>query len=110
MGLLVDGNWQDKWYDTESTGGRFVRRDSAFRNWVTTDGSPGPTGDGGFAAEPGRYHLYISYACPWASRALIFRALKGLEGAITLSVTHPHMGEQGWSFHDDAGENGRAHV
>ena len=78
MGLLVDGHWQDQWYDTKSTGGRFVRQDSAFRNWVTRDGSPGPGGVGGFKAEPGRYHLYVSLACPWAHRTLIFRKLKGL--------------------------------
>ncbi|MCW1000471.1 glutathione S-transferase family protein, partial [Streptococcus anginosus] len=70
MGLLVDGKWYDKWYDTESTGGHFVRKDSQFRNWITKDGSPGPTGEGGFKAEAGRYHLYVSYACPWASRTL----------------------------------------
>ena len=81
MGLLVDGIWRDQWYDTKSTGGRFVRQDSAFRNWITPDGSPGPTGDGGFEAEPGRYHLYVSLACPWAHRTLIFRRLKGLEDA-----------------------------
>ena len=97
MGVLVDGVWQDKWYDTRSTGGRFVRPDSRFRNWVTADGSPGPTGEGGFKAEPGRYHLYVSLACPWANRTLIFRALKGLEGMIGVSVTHWLMAENGWS-------------
>ena len=76
MGLLVDGVWQDKWYDTDAAKGRFVRADSSFRNWVTADGAPGPSGEGGFKAEPGRYHLYVSYACPWAHRTLIFRALK----------------------------------
>ena len=79
MGLLVDGDWHDQWYDTQSTGGRFVRKDAAFRNWVTSDGSPGPTGRGGYKAEPGRYHLYVSLACPWAHRTLIFRKLKGLK-------------------------------
>jgi glutathionyl-hydroquinone reductase len=98
MGLLVKGEWRDEWYDTESTGGEFVRQDAAFRNWVTEDGAPGPTGEGGFAAEPGRYHLYVSLACPWAHRTLIFRALKGLEDAISVSVVHPHMLENGWEF------------
>jgi glutathionyl-hydroquinone reductase len=98
MGTMIDGKWHDRWYDTASTGGRFVRVDSAFRNWVTPDGSPGPSGSGGFKAEPGRYHLYVSYACPWASRALILRKLKGLEGMIGLSVTHWLMAEQGWTF------------
>ncbi len=98
MGLLVDGKWQDKWYDTKSTGGRFKRESAKFRNWVTPDGAPGPTGDGGFAAEPGRYHLYVSYACPWAHRTLIFRQLKGLTEMIGLSVVHWFMGDQGWMF------------
>lgn len=98
MGVLVDGIWKDEWYDTQSTGGRFVREASQYRNWITTDGRPGPTGEGGFAAEPGRYHLYVAYACPWAHRTLIMRALKGLESAISLSVTHWHMGENGWTF------------
>lgn len=105
MGRLVDGEWRDEWYDTSSTGGEFVRQDAAFRNWVTADGSPGPSGDGGFAAEPGRYHLYVSLACPWAHRTLIFRVLKGLEDAISVSVVHPHMLENGWHFAPcDAGE------
>ncbi len=98
MGLLVDGVWHDRWYDTESTGGRFVRKASQFRNWVTPDGSPGPTGKGGFKAECDRYHLYVSYACPWAHRTLIFRALKGLEDAISLSVVNWFMGDRGWTF------------
>lgn len=100
MGLLVDGVWHDHWYDTKSSKGRFVRKASQFRNWVTADGSPGPTGEGGFKAEPGRYHLYVSYACPWAHRALIFRALKGLEESISLSVVHWYMGADGWTFDD----------
>ena len=105
MGRLVDGEWRDEWYDTASTGGEFVRQDAVFRNWVTADGSPGRSGDGGFAAEPGRYHLYVSLACPWAHRTLIFRALKGLEDAISVSVVHPHMLENGWHFAPcDAGE------
>ncbi len=98
MGTLVEGVWKDQWYDTQSTGGRFVRWESRYRNWITRDGAPGPTGEGGFKAEPGRYHLYVSFACPWAHRTLIMRALKGLESAISLSVAHWHMGENGWTF------------
>ena len=103
MGLLVDGRWQDQWYDTAKSGGRFVRSESAFRNWVTADGSAGPSGKGGFRAQPGRYHLYVSLACPWAHRTLIFRKLKGLEGAISLSVVHWLMAENGWTFADGEG-------
>lgn len=103
MGLLVNGVWQDQWYDTKSTGGRFVRHDSVFRNWVTADGSAGQSGEGGFKAEPGRYHLYVSLACPWAHRTLIFRKLKKLENAISLSVVDPLMGEEGWTFSDYPG-------
>jgi putative glutathione S-transferase len=98
MGLLVEGKWTDRWYDTSASGGRFVRQESAFRNWITPDGAPGPTGKGGFAAARGRYHLYVSLACPWAHRTLIFRALKGLESAISLSVVNWLMGDQGWTF------------
>ena len=98
MGLLVDGVWHDQWYDTANSGGRFERSAAQFRNWVTADGSPGPSGQGGFKAEPGRYHLYVSYACPWAHRTLIFRALKRLEAHISLSVVHWHMAENGWTF------------
>jgi len=97
MGLLVDGRWHDQWYDTAESKGRFERSASRFRNWITPDGSPGPTGVGGFAAAPGRYHLYVSLACPWAHRTLIFRALKGLEDMVGVSVVHWHMAEQGWS-------------
>ncbi len=100
MGLLVDGEWHDQWYDTESTGGRFERDKAAFRNWVTADGSPGPQGSGGFKAEPDRYHLYVAYACPWANRALIFRKLKGLEQMIPISVVNPLMREKGWTFQE----------
>ncbi len=92
MGLLVDGVWQNRWYDTASTGGRFVRADSRFRDRVTADGSSG------FKAEAGRYHLYVSYACPWAHRTLIFRALKGLEATISVSVVEPLMLEHGWTL------------
>ncbi|MGT2801602.1 glutathione S-transferase family protein [Streptococcus henryi] len=103
MGLLQDGQWVDQWYDTKSTGGNFVRTTTQFRNWVTADGSAGPTGKGGFKAESGRYHLYISLACPWASRTLIMRALKGLEDHISISVVHPLMLENGWSFEEGDG-------
>ncbi|WMB27804.1 glutathione S-transferase family protein [Streptococcus didelphis] len=103
MGLLVDGKWQDKWYDTKSTGGKFERSQTQFRNWVTADGSAGPTGQAGFKAESGRYHLYISLACPWASRTLIMRKLKGLEEHISLSIVNPYMLEHGWTFDDYAG-------
>jgi putative glutathione S-transferase len=97
MGMLVNGEWQDVWYDTESTGGRFVRKDSEFRDRVTADGSSG------FPAESGRYHLYVSYACPWAHRTLIFRRLKGLTDHISVSVVHPLMLENGWTFLDGDG-------
>lgn len=103
MGLLVDGVWQDRWYDMKSTGGRFVRKDAAFRNWITVDGAPGSTGTGGFKAEPGRYHLYVALACPWAHRALIMRKLKGLEEMIGLSVVHWLMLENGWTFEEGPG-------
>ena len=103
MGLLVDGVWQDQWYDTKSTGGRFVRKDSAFRNWITADGSAGPTGQEGFKAEAGRYHLYVSLACPWAHRALIMRKLKGLEAMIGVSTVHWRMLDQGWTFEEGPG-------
>ncbi|MBR1219248.1 glutathione S-transferase family protein [Bradyrhizobium sp. U87765 SZCCT0131] len=103
MGLLVDGQWQDKWYDTKASGGRFERKASSFRNWVTADGSPGPGGDGGFKAEAGRYHLYVSLACPWAHRTLIMRALKKLDGVISLSVVNWLMLERGWTFADGPG-------
>lgn len=99
MGLLQDGKWVDQWYDTKSSGGRFKRKDAQFRNWITTDGSAGPSGEAGFKAEPDRYHLYVSLACPWAHRTLIFRALKGLEEMIPISVVHWHMAEDGWTFH-----------
>ncbi len=101
MGLLVDGRWQDRWYETRD--GRFERQDSLFRNWVTADGAAGPTGESGFKAEPGRYHLFVSLACPWAHRTLILRSLKGLQPTVGLSVTHWLMGEQGWSFEQSAG-------
>ena len=98
MGLLVDGKWHDEWYDTKTTAGRFLRSDAQFRNWITPDGSAGPSGTGGFAAVAGRYHLYVGHACPWAHRTVIFRLLKGLQEHVSLSVVHWFMAEQGWSF------------
>jgi putative glutathione S-transferase len=98
MGFLINGKWTQDEAGKADTSGRFQRVASSLRNWITPDGAPGPTGDGGFAAEPGRYHLYVSLACPWAHRALILRKLKGLEGMISLSVTHWLMAEEGWSF------------
>ncbi len=103
MGLLQEGKWVDQWYDTKSTNGRFVRKAPQFRNWVTADGAAGPSGKGGFKAEPGRYHLYVSLACPWAHRTLIVRALKGLEKMISVSVVHWYMAENGWTF--DVGDS-----
>ena len=98
MGMLIDGRWQSEQAFPTSQQGDFVRRDSVIRNWVTADGSPGPSGRGGFAAEPGRYHLYVSLACPWAHRTLILRVLKRLENVIPVSVVDPFMGENGWAF------------
>lgn len=101
MGKLINGVWSDEWYDTKSHGGEFVRDTSKYCNWVTADGSPGPSGEGGFRAESGRYHLYVSYACPWAHRTLIFRALKDLADHIEVSVVHPDMLGDGWGFDED---------
>ena len=99
MGLLVDGVWRDDSFDkARMEGGRFNRPTTKFRNWITPDGSPGPSGEGGFPAEAGRYHLYVSLACPWAHRTIIFRQLKRLESVISMSVTSWHMGENGWTF------------
>lgn len=103
MGLLIDGVWHDQGYDTRASGGRFQRSESAFRNWITPDGAPGPTGAGGFRAEPGRYHLYVSLACPWAHRTLIFRKLKRLEPMIGVSVVHWLMAAEGWTFEPGEG-------
>ncbi len=103
MGILVDGKWHDVWYDTKESKGRFVRSESQFRNWITADGSAGPSGKDGFKAESGRYHLYISLACPWAHRALIFRKLKGLESMIGLSAVNSYMGAEGWTFEPGPG-------
>ncbi|GFE65014.1 glutathione S-transferase family protein [Litoreibacter roseus] len=101
MGLLIDGEWHDKWYDTEKSGGAFERSTAGFRNWITADGTAGPSGEGGFQAEADRYHLYVSLACPWAHRTLIFRKLKGLEDLIDVSVVHPDMMGDGWTFETD---------
>lgn len=106
MGLLVDGTWQDQWYDTKSTNGRFVRKDASFRNWLTADGEAGPSGEGSFKAEADRYHLYVSLACPWAHRTLIFRKLKKLEDLISVSVVHHFMGAEGWTFDTDEAATG----
>ncbi len=106
MGRLVDGKWQDIWYDTKATKGRFERSQSQFRNWVTADGSAGPSGKSGFKAEAGRYHLYVSYACPWAHRTLIFRKLKKLEDLISVSVVDYLMLENGWEFRKRDGATG----
>ncbi len=98
MGLLVDGKWTDQWYDTKASGGKFIRSEAQFRHWVTPDGSAGPTGNAGFKAESGRYHLYVSLACPWAHRTLIMRQLKQLTEHISVSVVHSDMLEEGWMF------------
>jgi putative glutathione S-transferase len=98
MGILINGQWHDVPPNLNEGDGRFVRKASAFRNWITPDGSPGPSGSGGFAAKAGRYRLYVSLACPWAHRTLIFRAIKGLQEMIPVSVTHWLMAERGWTF------------
>lgn len=98
MSLMVNGELREDWLESEVEDGAFVRKDSQFRNWVTIDGKAGPTGTGGFKAEPNRYHLYVSYACPWAHRTLIFRKLKKLEEIISVSVVDPYMGDKGWKF------------
>ncbi|MCF1708061.1 glutathione S-transferase family protein [Tabrizicola sp. J26] len=101
MGQLVSGRWDPAWYDTKSSGGAFQRSVASFRNWITADGSAGPTGEAGFRVESGRYHLYVSYACPWAHRTLIFREMKGLSPHIDVSVVHPDMLADGWTFSTD---------
>src|ERR1700721_1350953 len=107
MGLLVDGVWQQdspgKEFGAPPEGGQFIRRTTVFHNYVTADGSPGPTGTGGFAAERGRYHLYVSLAFPWAHRPLIFRKLKKLEDVISVSVTEALLGKKGWEFGTEPG-------
>lgn len=107
MGQLVDGIWHDDWYDTGKSGGAFERSTASFRNWITADGSAGPSGAGGFKAESSRYHLYVSYACPWAHRTMIFRQIKELADHISFDVVHPDMLSDGWTFAtDDAGATG----
>ncbi len=106
MGMLVDGKWKDQWYDTKKSGGRFERSESQWRDWVTRSGQPAPGRERGFKAEPGRYHLYVSLACPWASRALILRKLKKLDDVISLSIVHHFMGENGWTFEEKDGATG----
>ena len=106
MGLLVDGKWTDKWYDTKKTGGKFVRSEAQWRDWITADGKPAEGRERGFKAEPGRYHLYVSLACPWAHRTLILRKLKKLEDIISVSVVHHFMGKEGWTFLAEDGATG----
>ncbi|WP_374828217.1 glutathione S-transferase family protein [Mycoplana dimorpha] len=103
MGKLVDGVWHDVWYDTAATKGHFKRAASQFRNRITPDGAPGPSGEGGFKAEADRYHLYVSLACPWAHRTLIFRKLKKLEDLISVSIVDPVMLSKGWEFKTENG-------
>ena len=103
MGVMIEGRWRGDRNDFPRENGRFVRQASGFRNWITPDGAPGPSGEGGFGAEAGRYHLYVSLACPWACRTLILRKLKGLEDAITVSVVEPKMGDEGWVFGEGPG-------
>jgi putative glutathione S-transferase len=115
MGLLVEGNWQTDWYDTASTSGKFVRKDAHFKNWITEDGKAGPAGRDGFKAESKRYHLYVSLACPWAHRTLIFRELKGLTETISVSVVNSFMGDEGWTFKPGSAVipdsvNGKSHM
>lgn len=106
--MLVNGKWVAKWQPVQAKDekGGFVRQNSSFRNWITPDGSPGPTGEGGFEAEPGRYHLYVALICPWASRTLIGRSLKGLEDVISVSVVEPELSDQGWRFAEPDELNG----
>jgi len=102
-GMLIDGAWSNETIDSNSADGQFVCKESAFRNWITRDGRAGPTGEGGFKAEAGRYHLYVSHSCPWAHRTMIFRALKGLNDLISVSVAHPVNTTQGWGWQDYPG-------
>lgn len=106
MGLLVDGKWHDQWYNTQASEGHFERESAQLRNWITANGEEGPSGSIGYKAESGRYHLYVSLACPWAHRTLIFRKLKKLEAHITVSVVSPDMLSQGWTFKKNEGSTG----
>lgn len=108
MGLLVNGQWQDKWYDTNKSKGEFIREQSQFRNWITPNGEAGPTGEAGFTAEADRYHLYVSLACPWAHRTLIFRHLKQLDDIISVSVVSPYMMADGWTYDQEQLSSGDA--
>ena len=110
MGLLVKGKWTDQWYDTSKSKGKFIRSVSQFRHWVTETGEPGPSGTGGFKAESGRYHLYVSHACPWANRTLITRSLKKLDEHISVDVVHPIMLDQGWTFERYGDESNGDHI
>lgn len=104
MGFLINGEWSPTWYDTDTTKGEFKRLESVFRHWITPNGTAGSSGKSGFQAEPGRYHLYISWACPWAHRTLIMRKLKGLEDMISISAVNSFMNdEDGWTFNDGPG-------
>ena len=107
MGLLIDGRWHDQWYDTAGDG-RFKRETAQRRNWITADGSPGPSGEGGFKAQANRYHLYVSLACPWAHRTLILRQLKDLQGLVDVSVVSWLMLDDGWTFDPAHGSTGDA--
>ncbi|MEX1033382.1 MAG: glutathione S-transferase family protein [Cellvibrionaceae bacterium] len=106
MGLLVKGEWRDQWYDTDGNKGKFVREEAQLRNWITASGEAGPTGKSGFKAQANRYHLYVSLACPWAHRTLIFRRLKNLEDLIDVSVVSPLMLDKGWTFSTEEGSSG----
>ena len=105
--MLVNGVWKENWQPVQAkdNDGRFIRQTSSFRHWITPDGSAGPTGSSGFKAEAGRYHLYVAYICPWASRALMVRQLKQLQDFISISVVEPVLTEQGWRFGDFPGAN-----
>jgi len=108
MGQLVEGVWHTGWIDTKSSKGKFMRPDSVCRNWITADGGPGPSGEGGYKAERGRYHLYVADACPWAHRTILMRRMKGLDDAISVSKVNQFMGEQGWTFEEGGGSTGDA--
>lgn len=107
MGMLIDGKWTDQQLSAKNSDGKFVRADAGFRNWITSDGSAGPSGEAGFKAEANRYHLYISHACPWANRTAIFRKLKGLDSLISCSVVDHFAADEGWTFKEEGGEETR---